>query len=238
MNNQRAFTLVELLISTSIMMMVFFVGYYSYSLFSSSWGKRADAFWSVTDNGIGIEFLNRVLQSCSQYIVRGSASGNKPMYLFDGGRNYIYCVSNNGLVSSERSLIHIYHDNSSQVLVYEEHALLQDLVVNWPQKDIVWDFKITLLENVNDFNISYFGFENMTQALRLSSDRQVVDLLENDSELASYSRHDPIIRQVMPLKVEVEIFQFQGERKTNLLQVFNRFSILGLVAFDQVGDLY
>ncbi len=72
----RGFTLIELMLATSLLMMVMFSGYYAYSLYSQKWQKRVQVFWHGTEQAIALDSLHKVLSSALPYMVNGEDDKN------------------------------------------------------------------------------------------------------------------------------------------------------------------
>ena len=68
--NYTGFTLIELMLATSLLMMVLFSGYYAYSLYTQKWQKRVDTFWQGTNDAIGIETVNKLLVATIPYVLK------------------------------------------------------------------------------------------------------------------------------------------------------------------------
>lgn len=51
----EGFTLIELMVATSLLMIVMFSGYYAYNLYSKKWQSRVHTFWDKTEDAVALE---------------------------------------------------------------------------------------------------------------------------------------------------------------------------------------
>ncbi|MCQ8879456.1 prepilin-type N-terminal cleavage/methylation domain-containing protein [Pseudoalteromonas shioyasakiensis] len=161
---QRGFSLIELMIATSLLSMVMFTGYFAYSLYTDKWQKRADHFWQLNQNSLGTEALIRTLEAASIYIVKDR--NNKFSVLFSGQQTSITLVTNTGLYSNTTALIQlqtIEQDNGLQSLLYNEMPLIDTMLLEYPQEP-QWQYQHILLTDINKVNFQFYGWQTTENA--------------------------------------------------------------------------
>ncbi|WMN61213.1 prepilin-type N-terminal cleavage/methylation domain-containing protein [Pseudoalteromonas xiamenensis] len=236
-SKQIGFTLVELMISTSILMVVIFTGYYSYSLYSNSWEKRAGVFWQETNAGISIELLNKVISSCFPYIVESTNEPNLNTFLFQGTNDDITCISKEALFSSKEALVNIVFDGGEKSIYYRELPFDDYFLTKWPSKSFSWKHRILILGNVDKVNFRYFGYKGIEQAVDSNSDKAIGEVLDSANQAAYYSSYNSVERRVFPLSIEIELYSPKLLEPTTMLHYnFDRFSFESLLNYRQYQE--
>ncbi|MCG7566518.1 prepilin-type N-terminal cleavage/methylation domain-containing protein [Pseudoalteromonas sp. CnMc7-15] len=229
-NNNAGFSLIELMIATTLLSVVMFSGYFAYSMYTERWQKRTDTFWELSQNAMATDMINRALHSTAPFIVAENADPTKPLMLFQGTQSQLTFVSNSPIGSSGIALINLRFHPETQVLSYREIPLDKDIYTTWPLKGVSWSQPIQLLVGLDSFQVDYYGFENLAQ------------MIEHDdpSELTSepikpqwYDAHNPLERRVLPQTVRLT-WEQEGQR-TQLHFELPRDSSARLFAYMRVG---
>lgn len=101
----KGFTLIELMLATSLLMLIMFSGYYAYSLYTQKWQKRVQVFWQGTEQSIALNTLNRMLTSINSYVVKGK--GDKACVYFFGTDNTMRFVTDFPIYSKSTAIVEL-----------------------------------------------------------------------------------------------------------------------------------
>lgn len=226
----KGFTLIELMLATSLLMMVMFSGYYAYSLYSQKWQKRVQVFWHDTEQVIGLHSLNKLLTSAAPYIV--SCENNQACIYFQGGKDQLSFVSNAAVFSKGQALVRLSLSDEdvdgNHQLIYQEQSLEHNLIISadyQPQ----WLHQIILIPRIRDVHFSYFGWPTYEQALiKLNSE------VTNDVDSrAWYQEHLTAERRLLPEIVKVNFVSDKGV--TDFQSALSQNSIYRLLAYTRDG---
>lgn len=201
LNKSKGFTLIELMIATSLLMMVMFSGYYAYSLYSQKWQKRVQVFWQSTEQSIAIDSLNKMLSSTLPYVVNGK--NDKACIFFKGTNSQLTFVTSSAIFSTEPALVQInlVQNNESYQLIYQEQSIGSNLVVSIGH-EARWQHKISLINNISNFNLSYFGWPTFEQATMHSNNDD--DLSRRVDNRTWYQNHSANSSRILPEKIQLD----------------------------------
>lgn len=229
--HNKGFTLIELMLATSLLMMIMFSGYYAYSLYSQKWQKRVQVFWQGTEQAIALDSLHKVLNSAMPYIVNGK--DDKACIYFKGTSTSASFISNSPIFSAESALVQLQIEampNSNNYnLIYQEQSIKHNLVLELDHQ-AQWQHEIILLANINDFDLSYFGWQSFREAVsRLNSDAFV-----KKDVRTWYHNHETNVSRLLPEKIQVS---FTSEKGSSNFQVaLSQNSIYRLLSYIRVDD--
>lgn len=226
----KGFTLIELMLATSLLMMVMFSGYYAYSLYSQKWQKRVQVFWRGTEHAIALDSLHKILASAHPYMVNGK--GDKASVYFKGTNTSVSFISNSAIFSKGPALVQLrlegIPNSSHSNLVYQEQSIKENLVLDI-EHQANWQHEIVLLANITDFNLSYYGWKSFQQAVENATS----DLLFKDEHRSWYQNHQSDISRILPEKVQVSFTDNNGESQFEL--PFSQHSIYRLLTYIREG---
>lgn len=202
----KGFSLVELLIATTLLSLVMFSGYYAYGLYSKGWDKRVNQFWQRSKNGISVTSVSNIISAMLPYVVFVEADSNKSAILFEGSKRKVSFVSEYTLFSHEISLVTlsiVQQLDGSFSLIYQERSLDSHIIKRLPVFDGNFDATTVLLEGLEYGEFKYFGWENLAQALKTASS-QGLSFGEAGPALKMkwYDTHSAALRQVSPVQIE------------------------------------
>lgn len=227
-NGQRnkGFTLIELMIATSLLMMVMFSGYYAYSLYSQKWQKRVQVFWHNTEQATALDSLNKVMGSALPYIVNGK--DDKACIYFKGSNSSVSFISSSAIFSAEPALVQLRIENipgSSNVdLIYQEQSIKYKLVLDIEHQG-QWQHEIVLLANIADFNLSYFGWQSFGEAVKQANSEAFV----KEDTRNWYHDHQSNVSRLLPEKLQVS---FTSDKGLSDFQVaFSQHSLYRLLTY-------
>lgn len=155
---QGGFTLIELMIASSLLMLVMYAGYFAYSLYSSSWQKQSNAFWKATNQGIHLTTLSRLFEASMPYIVEDTKK--QPSIFFIANQEVLSFVSNAPIFAKSAALVELTFIDDN--LIYRESTLENAPLLK--QNEIrKWQHSIILLKNVYQGAFNFYGWKNMQQ---------------------------------------------------------------------------
>lgn len=210
-NKSKGFSLIELMIATSILSFIMFSGYYAYSLFSDGWNKRVSYYWQTSQNAIGLEALIRALESSTPYMVNNVQ--NKASILFDGRESELVFVSNSSIFNQGSALIELSLVNSEGVtqLLYQEKELNNQPLLDWGAHHIEWEHSIVLISNVTEFRFSYFGFSHFDNAVRGYNIYEGISRETTAGLLDWQDKYDINTHRILPMKVNLQYKTLSGK---------------------------
>ncbi|WKD22053.1 prepilin-type N-terminal cleavage/methylation domain-containing protein [Pseudoalteromonas sp. KG3] len=205
---QQGFTLIELMLATTLLMLVLFAGYYGYGLFADKWQKRTQYFWQQTQQTLAFDVITRVFESTFPYIVK--SDNNEPAQYFSGDQNRVIFITTSPLFSNKTSVVEfkILQNADGYSLAYNEASMSDNLLLN--QSDvIIWQHQIVLLENLQDISFEYYGWKNLEQVLSVLV-RDDDD--ENSATPSFYQQHIMEERRVLPVSLYINLKAENGEQ--------------------------
>lgn len=191
----RGFTLIELMISITILSLLLFTGSYSYSLMSERWSQELGQFASSAHTAKNLENFQRLLEGVHSFVVVDD--NKKPSFFFIGSPDSLLAVSRNGLFS--HGFPEIFRlttrkkANDLVDLVYQSTSTEQ-LLLTGTQQEINFTHELTLFMDLDQVQFQYFGWQSLPYK-------------RNDADLAIvqqwYSDYSGIDKQLMPQQIEV-----------------------------------
>lgn len=211
-HKNKGFTLIELIISTSLLLVIMFTGYYAFALYSNKWEKRTDVFWSNTQAALAFDSINRLVESTYPYIVE--AENKKPAIYYQASSTQVLFVSHSGLFTNRLAVVELaierVDDNYS--IIYRESSMDDNLILT--QADVLnWEYQIVLIENLTSANFSYYGWQSLQQTLKnLESDENA----GNNAAVSIipptwYDNHQLENQQILPIKIQLSFQDVSGK---------------------------
>jgi len=204
---QKGFTLIELMLAMSLLMLVLFAGYYGYGLFTEKWQKRTQYYWQQTQQTLAFDAIARVFESTFPYIV--NSDNNEPAQYFSGDQNRVIFITTSPLFSKETSVVEfkILQNGDEYSLAYNEASMRDNLLLN--QSDVItWQHQIILLENLQHISFEYYGWKNLQQVF--------TSLVSEDDESKEtpdfYQQHIMEERRVLPVSIYINLKAKKGEQ--------------------------
>ncbi|WP_286265486.1 PulJ/GspJ family protein [Thalassotalea atypica] len=213
------FTLIELMLATSLLMMVLFSGYYAYSLYTQKWQKRVDTFWQGTQDGIAFDSINRMLASAMPYVIKNSQK--KAEIYFKASSEEIEWVTASAIFSQDAALVNIsvVQDGNLSKLIYKEKPMQNFVLINENQINTeapeFWVYQVTLLSDIKTINFSFYGWQSFEEALMFVNEETNIDP-RNQPERAWYSTHQPQIKRILPEQIQITVQQIAQLHEFNV----------------------
>ncbi|WP_462170287.1 PulJ/GspJ family protein [Pseudoalteromonas xiamenensis] len=160
MKKLSGFTLVELLISTALLSLLMLGGIFSYGVFSARWNDEFKQYGDAKNLFIGTYQLNELISSIKPYIIK---KGNGVGFLFVGQSDRLLAVRNNSFfnpkVSEVMRLSFVKNSKNLFDLVYQSAPFSDDVVLD-ESEQIQFKTKYIILQDIENYEISYFGFDS------------------------------------------------------------------------------
>tara|TARA_R110000868_G_scaffold317544_5_gene578381 strand:+ start:487 stop:1167 length:681 start_codon:yes stop_codon:yes gene_type:complete len=224
MKKQQGFTLVELLISSTILTMILLVGTYSYSLFADKWNKKLGHVNKVAEQVRTLSLLDRLLDGIVPLVIFQKDSKG---FYFQGSAQQLTAISQNGFINTQGAVVfQLYLQTSidgAKKLWYQE-ASLNGLLLLSTQQTIPFGEPLLLIDKITDLQFNYFGW----QSLDVKSEAAFTN--DPTKEKDWFTQYAGFERQLQPeklsLTINVEDMQF------SLLSLFSQNSESLLRDFD------
>ena len=166
MNGARGFTLLEMLIATTVLALILTVGNTAFGLFTSRWGDREDAFTARFEHTRRTLLLQDVMDSLLPYVVR-DGEGTARLY-FEGNRNGFVAVAAQGLFREDTECVVRLQLAQQQdltfALLYEEWPLGNAQLLD-AQQPIPFGPPLILAEGLQAARFDYFGWPSLAAKL-------------------------------------------------------------------------
>lgn len=197
---QSGFTLIELMISSSLLMLIMYAGYFAYSLYSSSWQKQSNAYWQTTDQGIQLTSLMRVVEASMPYIVEDKAK--QFSIYFQGNNQAVNFVSSAPIFSKTPAVISLELVNGT--LVYSESSLDRSPMLKQNEKR-AWEYNVKLLDNISQAQFSFYGWRNLQEIRDYELQQQ--EQLRGRAPINPrwYSTHQMESIRILPIKLSLTL---------------------------------
>lgn len=158
------FSLVELLVASSILLLVLFIGSYGYGLFARYWNEEVGKFDAEFHEVRNLNILYQVFKSSHPYLLK-TTDGNAYHY-FNGGKSVIRAFNARSLFfEGKMSFYELKVEETGdglQQLIYREWPVMRQPVIF--EGDIEsYTRSIVLLDNIVDLSFEYFGWSSYTQ---------------------------------------------------------------------------
>ncbi|GAA5142094.1 PulJ/GspJ family protein [Thalassotalea piscium] len=157
----HGFTLIELMISLTILTMLLFTGSYVYIMLSSRWDKQLGSF---SDNALiakNIEATQRVLEGIHALVVVDNKK--TPSFFFIGHSDSLLAITHSGIFSGDFPEIFritsVPNTNGKFDLIYQAVSIENILLVKTDQ-EIRFDHQLTLFTNLDSATFNYLGWSS------------------------------------------------------------------------------
>ena len=158
----QGFTLLEMLIATTLLALVLTVGNTAFGLFTSRWGDRDDAFTARFEATRQTLVLQEVVDSLLPYVVQDEA-GTARLY-FEGNVNGFVAVAAQGLFRDDTEcVVRLRLEQSADLtfrLLYEEWPLDQEQLRS-AQQPIPFGPPLELAAGLAEARFDYFGWPSL-----------------------------------------------------------------------------
>ncbi|WP_286233247.1 PulJ/GspJ family protein [Thalassotalea sediminis] len=201
---QSGFTLIELMIASSLLMLVLYSGYYAYSIYSDNWKKQVNHYWKKSQAGMHLISISRVFEGISPYVIR-NADDQLSLY-FIGNSSSTSFITQAGIYSQEKSIVEfaLVEKGDDKLLVYREKSL-KNTVFKSINEPIVWEHEVVLLDNISTLQFSYFGWLSFRDYQQFVNSTRELETRDNSKKISWYNQHILDENRIFPINVKVNV---------------------------------
>ncbi|WP_448552118.1 pilus assembly FimT family protein [Thalassotalea montiporae] len=196
MRREAGFTLIEMMISMTILSMVMLLGTWSFSLFIDRWDGRLGYFSKHASQAKDLILLNEIVSGISPFVYR---KNGQPSYYFELVDNQITGVTQNPIFhNNEFALFKLSVERSASGLFYllYKEAKIQNL---YQANTDIYDYEKVLINDTARIDLNVLAWDNFQQKITAE------DPLISDSNLVPQWRsgYDSSLSNLMPIKVSI-----------------------------------
>jgi prepilin-type N-terminal cleavage/methylation domain-containing protein len=156
--HQNGFTLIELMIASTILIMVMLLGTYAYSLFAQKWDKQLGNVNQALRQVKELTLVNNLLDGIVPLALFNERQD--PGFYFIGNQQSLTAISLSGLVNQDEPVVFnlsLQQQNGKNVLLYREAPTTTNLILSIEQQ-INYQHELILLDGLKNLSFSYFGW--------------------------------------------------------------------------------
>ena len=159
---ERGFTLLEMLVTISLLTMIILVGTSSYGLVAQRWDGQIGKFDKRIQDARDLMLVQDVLEAMVPYMVYGN--DNKPGIFFEGNRNGFVGVSTKSIFNKNYHSIFrlsvIQRADLAYDVLYEESPMVSD-VLRSTRENVLFSERLVMFSAVKDPSFEYFGWSSV-----------------------------------------------------------------------------
>ena len=198
------FTLLELLISITILGLVIGLASFSFSLFTRHWEGPRSGFERAAGQAQRLDLVQRALTAALPWAVRDS-DGRLGFYFLGREEGLTLVTASPVYTVGAPAVIRVFREpegGGGYRLVYEEASLADTLLQDGSQT-LPFRYRLVVLEGVRDLSFRYFGWESLQS--RLQSDEG--DVIQSPRWWPDY---DGLTRVEQPQRVGMRLGGFEA----------------------------
>jgi prepilin-type N-terminal cleavage/methylation domain-containing protein len=196
-HNNKGFTLVELLISMSLLSLVLLLGNWSFSLFISKWEGRLGYFSEHVSQTKDYILLNDIVSSILPYVTKHE---KKIGYYFNASAKKVEAVSQSGVFHTNSPVVFKLSveqvENGENYLLYQEVPVIDALI----NGQVSYTHEKILIAKANNLSFSTFGWESVIDKINAE------DPLVNSQGVTPrwHENYNAAQVDLMPIKLQVQ----------------------------------
>lgn len=202
---KTGFTLVELLISLSIMLLLLVLTGVAYQLYTSTWQRDLS---KIDQSYQQFRYRDLMTDAIQSLIPLKVTDAGVQAYYFLGREEGFTAVSYSPVFNAEfPAVIRVFretNEDGSYRLVYEE-ASLQHTVLKDANQQLPFSFRKVIIPSLSELTFSYFGWESLNAQMSSRSDIEVGLTLMPQW----FSDYDGIKRKVHPERILIKMGDFE-----------------------------
>ncbi len=166
MIKNQGFTLVELLVTMSLLSMIILIGSSAFSMFSQRWDGQLGNFDKSARAARNVMLVQNILDSLVPYVTDDTDGG--PIIYFEGNRNGFVSVSSQSIQSPEDYAVIRFSVKQNIDLtfdvVYEEWPMKEELLLEIGHP-LAFSSPMVLFESVQNPIFEYYGTPTVSERL-------------------------------------------------------------------------
>lgn len=199
------FTLIEVLITMSVLAMVMLTGAWAYSFMSQNWQRNSTAFNTAMDEHTDWSLVQRAVSNTLPKIVRDD-DGQLGFY-FLGRENGFTGITQVSVQEPESpAVFRLFReqnpDSGGWRLVYEE-AVLRDVALVRADQQLPFNFRLVVEDDLDEAMFEYYGWENLRAWIESGSETS--DVAGSPEWFTDY---DGLERGQHPTVIQIHINDF------------------------------
>lgn len=218
MKKQAGFSLIELMIATTLLTLVMFAGYYSYSLYSSAWSKRVEYFWKHAEADVSQVKLVELIQGMHPYFIRKERT-NEAFIAFSGTSQTLTFITQGGFFASGYVVAKLDIVTEQQTghkrLQYREAQIGVQPLLEWRTEELAFSEPLTVVRDLDFAKFSYYGWQDYASAFRKDDDELLItDSSKYKKWFDSYLGDE---KRLSPLKVKIQLQSAESQVESNII---------------------
>lgn len=209
----KGFSLVELLVSMSILMMVLLIGTLSYNQYSQYWNKELGDFDQQIKEAKDFSFIYHILRNIRPHMIKDNT--DKWFHYFEGGNTLLRSVTAESISSPGSAAIFelkIETESDSTKITYQEKPIVSAPFLSRGQVG-GYTFRRTIELKISNFLFEYYGWKHSDEFFSSQENRDI-----SQSWFGLYSGEDTLLT---PSKIRVSFANDLGQ--TSLLVPVDHF---------------
>lgn len=159
----KGFTLIEMLVSMSLLALVILVGSSGFALFSERWDGRLGKFERTMADARNLMLVQDAIASLVPYVAMDRAK--RPNYYFEGNRNGFVAVSSNSVAAPGHSAVVrlsvVQDEDLTFSATYEEWPMVRNVLTDTYQQ-IPFLEPLILFRQIQAPRFEYLGWESVS----------------------------------------------------------------------------
>jgi len=198
-NQNKGFTLIELMISISILTMLLFTGTYSYSLMSDRWNKELGQFSHSAKEAKHLALLQSLLEGVQPFVVVDKEK--KPSFFFIGDNTSLLAISRAGFFNTPFPeifrLTTVEKENGKVDLVYQSIST-ESFLLTGTEQNINFSKQIILFSDLDKVSFRYYGWSHLTEKTSIEFPKKKPQW---------FQRFSGIDKQLMPQQYQLTLIK-------------------------------
>lgn len=225
--NSGGFTLVELLIATSILMVVLATAMYGYQLYQRQWQRNLSHIQHNYQQFRSFELVSSALQGIVPYMVRHQDSHS--FYFLGKEEGFTAVTVNPVFTPGFPAVIRVFRERQTDGryrLVYEEASLSGAALIT-PEQQLPFAHRLVFAEQQTSVVFSYYTQPDLINSIDVSDDGESAEIIYK-----WLNEHDALTAKTHPQLIMINIsgFTWQLQVADRSRTLFNR-AVKDLEAF-------
>lgn len=226
LENQRGFTLLELLVSLTIFSMVITIATGAYSLFMGNWKGNVNGYQQAAEQARNQRLTRKIMTSVMPYIYRDEQG--TPTYFFDGESKTLRAVTEHSLSDPSYPALFqlkVRQNENGFIVTYSEVSSRDNWLIT-PEGDQNWSKEVVMFTNKQAISFRYYGWESNQIRVNMMDSGQ-----KPDAYLRWFDDYNASQRGIYPEKIAL-VLENDNE-KTELMFATNQYDTVRFLAYEE-----